>query len=137
MFTKSIRLSGVLAVATGVATWAQPIGIYENFGFVDASKELPIDAESFANYGTFDVFSTLPFDTQNTLNFTNRGIMNGSVGFSFQHIAENGDRGPARNFVNARGGEITAAPPVFESEPSFLLVEAENIINQGRLNVGA
>ena len=49
MFTKSIRLSGVLAVATGVATWAQPIGIYENFGFVDASKELPIDAESFAN----------------------------------------------------------------------------------------
>ena len=137
MFTKSIRLSGVLAVATGVATWAQPIGIYENFGFVDASKELPIDAESFANYGTFDVFSTLPFDTQNTLNFTNRGIMNGSVGFSFQHIAENGDRGPAQNFVNARGGEITAAPPVFESEPSFLLVEAENIINQGRLNVGA
>ena len=137
MFNKSLRLSGLVALAATSAAWAQPTELYENFGFVDASSELPIDAASFANYGSFSVFSTLPFDTQNTLNFTNRGLMDGIVGFNFQHINDAGDRGPALNFVNERGGEITAGPPGLESEPSYLLIEAENIINQGRLNVGA
>jgi hypothetical protein len=137
MFIKSLRLSGLLAVAATCSAQAQPLALYENFGLVDATSELPIDAESFANYGSFSVFSTLPFDTQNTLNFTNRGLMAGSVGFNFQHIASDGKRGPAMNFVNERGGEILAGPPGQESDPSYLLIEAENVINQGRLSVGA
>ena len=126
-----------MAVTLATSVLAQPLAIYENFGLVDAGTELPIDAESFANYGSFSVSSTLPFDTQNTLNFTNRGLMAGSVGFNFQHISSEGDRGPANNFVNERGGEIIASPPFLESEPSYLLIEAENVINQGRLGVGA
>ena len=137
MFIKSLRLSGLLAVSATFGAWAQPLAIYENYGLIDAGAELPIDAESFANYGSFSVFSELPFDTQNTLNFTNRGLMSGSVGFNFQHIASEGVRGPAKNFVNERGGEILASPPFLESGPSYLLIEAENVINQGRLGVGA
>ncbi len=126
----------MVAVAS-VTAWAQPAELFENFGIIDVTSEVPIDAESFANYGSFSVSSSLPFDTQSTLNFTNRGLMQGSVGFNFQHIAADGTRGPAANFVNERGGEINAEPPFFESDPSLLLIEAENVINQGRLNVGA
>ena len=137
MSKKSLRLSSLIAAATCSVAVAQPLALYENFGFVDATAEVPIDAEAFANYGSFDVVSPLPFDTQNTLNFTNRGVMNGTVGFNFQHIDSAGLRGPAENFVNARGAEINAVPAGFESDPSFLLIEAENVINQGRLNIGA
>ncbi len=137
MFKHSLRLSGLIAVTVSATAWAQPTELYENFGLIDVTSEVPIDAESFANYGSFNVFSSLPFDTQNTLNFTNRGIMSGSVGFNFQHINDAGDRGPAANFVNERGGEINATPGFTEASPSFLLIEAENVVNQGRLNVGA
>ena len=137
MFKKLSPLSVLIAATSTLSSWAQPMELYENFGFINAAEELPIDALSFANYGSIEVASSLPFDTQNTLNFTNRGLMQGSVGFNFQHISSTGVRGPAKNFVNDRGAAIFANPPLLESDPAFLLIEAERVVNHGRLNVGA
>lgn len=141
---KSAGIIGLLLIAPLPVSIAQPIAepqtidLFENFGFFNATNHLPIDAVSFANYGRFVVEdSLLPFDMQNVLNFTNRGIMTSSIGFDFKHITPDGARSPAKNFVNARSSEIVATPVGLESDPSYLLIDAENIINQGRLSVGA
>ncbi|MCS1408929.1 MAG: hypothetical protein M2R45_02107 [Verrucomicrobia subdivision 3 bacterium] len=134
MVKKSLLLSGLLSYSGALNVSAQVTELFENFNTVNAGFELPINAISFANYGSFTVSSILPYDTLNTLNFTNRGVMNGSVGFNFQHIASNGTRGPANNFVNSRGAEIIVAGA--ETSPAFLLIEAENVINHGRFQVG-
>ncbi len=135
MVKKSLLLSGLI-VGLGCSNLkAQPLAIYENFGTIDVSSELPIDAEAFANYGSFDVFSILPFSTLNTLNFTNRGLMRGTVGFDFRHVAPDGRRGPAETFVNEGGSEIIVGS-LIEDDPAFLLIEAERIINNGSVRVG-
>ena len=115
---------------------AQPENLYENYGFVDQGSELPINARAFANYGSFTVFGALPFDTQNTLNFTNTGVMNGSVGFRFDQVADNGRRSKADHFYNASGAEINSSSLFFEDDPSFLIVSATNVVNKGLLTVG-
>jgi len=115
---------------------AQPENLYENYGFVDQGSELPINARAFANYGSFTVFGALPFDTQNTLNFTNTGVMNGSVGFRFDQVADNGKRSKAEHFYNASGAEINSSSLFFEDDPSFLMVSATNVVNKGLLTVG-
>jgi hypothetical protein len=114
---------------------AQPDDLYENYGFIDQGSEVPINAKAFANYGSFTVFGLLPFDTQNTLNFTNTGIMNGSIGFRFDHVRDNGLRFKADNFVNASGAEINASG-FSESQPSFLTISATNFVNKGLLTAG-
>ena len=116
---------------------AQPDELYENYGFIDQGSEVPINAKAFANYGSFTVFGALPFDTQNTLNFTNTGVMNGGIGFRFDHVADNGRRSLANNFLNAAGAEINATSVGFgEDAPSFLTISASNVVNKGLLTVG-
>ena len=116
---------------------AQTDELYENYGFIDQGSEVPINAKGFANYGSFTVFGLLPFDTQNTLNFTNTGIMNGAIGFRFDHVADNGRRSMADNFYNAAGAEIIASPIGFtEDSPSILSINATNVVNKGLLTVG-
>ncbi len=114
------------------------------------TSAIPIDATSFFNLGTFDLSTPTPYDTQNTLNFTNRGTMLGSVGFRFDNTTENFRR-PAANFVNS--GNITASDFNFffgsgflnggglgffnSSQGSFVLVAATNIDNRnGTIAVG-
>lgn len=125
--------------------------IYENFGFNDFGANPPqIDALAFANYGFFGVGTLLPYDFQNTLNFTNKGDMQGSVGFEFNLASSLGPRRPSANFVNGRGATITSIDPgivgfiigggggtVFNIIPSFLLVNATNVVHEGLLSVGA
>src|SRR5438309_10627198 len=109
-----------------------------------------IDAINFINNGSFDFSlnpTLLPFDTSNTQNFTNNGTMFGSVGFLFDNSpAESGTRRPAANFRNRLTGTITAGDgvvivdPTFGAlrlTPSFLLVSATNIINEGTLTSGS
>ena len=150
MIKKSLLLSGLLLTAgLDSSLQSQPDPIYLNRGMVDFSDSPVIDALAFANYGSFSVLSgALPFDTMNTLNFTNRGVMSGSVGFNFQHIASNGRRAPALNFVNAASAEIVAESGSFFGSgfitgndltvtPAFLHIAASNVVNHGYLRAAA
>src|SRR5262249_6363786 len=106
-----------------------------------------IDATNFINNGSFNLSTLFPFDTSNTQNFTNNGTMFGSVGFRFDNApATSGVRVPAANFRNRVVGTITAADGVviadstvgsLEITPSFLLVSATNIQNEGTLTAGS
>ena len=149
MTKKSLLLSGLLLTAgLDSSLQSQPDPIYLNRGIIDFSDSPVINALAFANYGSFGVSSGLPFDTMNTLNFTNRGVMSGFVGFNFQHIASNGKRSPALNFVNAASAEIVAESVLFAGggfitgndltiTPAFLQIAASNVINHGYLRSAA
>lgn len=150
MTKKSLLLSGLLLTAgLDSSLQSQPDPIYLNRGMVDFSDSPVINALAFANYGSFSVSSgLLPFDTMNTLNFTNRGVMSGFIGFNFQHIASNGRRSPALNFVNAASSEIVAESDFFLGggfitgndltvAPVFLHIAASNVVNHGYLRADA
>ena len=132
-------LSLALLPRTGLATDQ----FYINNGTVTDSPV--IDAINFINNGTFITATTLPYDTSNTRNFTNNGTMIGSVGFRFDNAPSGaGVRKPAANFVNRLGGTVVGADfgfailgTTFSLSPSYLLVSATNIINEGILGVGA
>jgi hypothetical protein len=101
-----------------------------------------IDATAFYNSGTIEVLTApLPFDFTSTLNFTNRGTMSGSVGFTFDFAGSSGKRLPAANFFNQRGGLIEAYEYFYAISsntyyyPTLIAVEATNIVNEGTLSV--
>lgn len=146
----SLTMAAALALLTrGVAA---PAEIFENFGQIFDPPQ--VDARAFANYGTIDIFTSLPYDFQNTLNFTNYGVMIGTVGFQFDTAASLGDRQRARSFYNAPGATVAAldggittfflipedgsAPIQIGTRPipAYLLVNAETIQNYGLLSVG-
>ncbi len=149
MIKKSLLLSGLLLTAgLDLSLQSQPDPIYLNRGIVEFSDSPVINALAFANYGSFSVRSGLPFDTMNTLNFTNRGVMSSSVGFNFQHIASDGKRSPALNFVNDARAEIVAESIFFGGSgfitgndltvtPAFLQITASNVVNHGYLRAAA
>jgi hypothetical protein len=127
---------------------------YINSGVIAFSNVPPqIDATNFINTGSFSIFtpSLLPFDVSNTLNFTNTGTMVGSVGFRFDTAPNIGPRRLAANFRNRLTGNISAVDgyqglftfidgrPLIEDHdiPSFLVISATNIINEGLLSAGA
>lgn len=129
---------------------ADPIPLYENFGFNDFGNDPPqIDALAFANYGTFQVFTTLPFDFQSTLNFTNRGGMFGNSGFQFDTASSLGARQMANRFYNYPGAQVISSDNglsiliiqgsgvLVSYFPSYLLATATNVVNSGLLSVGA
>lgn len=112
-----------------------------------------VDATNVINNGSL-IFLTnttaLPFDTSNTRNFTNNGTMIGSAGFQFDNRPSVGTRKLAANFQNrnagiiegvdqARGYTTLNGVPLIEEDliPSYVLVSATNIINEGTLSVGA
>ncbi len=144
----SLFLFGLLCISFAANLRTQPAALYENTGIVDFSNPPVVDALAFVNSGSFTISSTLPFDTLNTLHFTNRGSISGSIGFNFQHIAPSGTRSSALNFVNAPGAEIIVESSEFSSfspfllfsdspSPSYLLIAASNVVNSGRLQVSA
>jgi hypothetical protein len=137
---------------------------WENTGFINAATN--IDATIFVNRGSISVStwifnefggSELPFQTTDTLIYTNRvgpgaGRMFGTPGFNFDYLPLGGSHQRAAKFFNGNnavieGGELQALfqlgnfqvnLPVFAPvTPSFVFVNASNIINQGTLKVGA
>jgi hypothetical protein len=103
--------------------------IYEN----DATAVTPtVDAVSFINNGTLDILGiNFPFTTQNTLYYTNRGTINGSI--DFEYI--NGDTGMeawASVIDNDNGAQIL--PPLGGAAIGpYHFLKATNIINRGTI----
>jgi hypothetical protein len=143
-FMKMLRLIWAMAMASGFAAMAAPSPIYENYGVVTNVPQ--VDAVTFVNYGVFSVSSQLPYETQNTLNFTNRGIMQGNPGFRLENVSSTGVRRPANIFFNDLGstirgeesfGVIIGGGGFTFFEQSQVLVDAVTNINRGLLTVGA
>ncbi|MBI3850122.1 MAG: hypothetical protein HY298_07515 [Verrucomicrobia bacterium] len=149
---KRLLLSGLMSlILLPSIAWATD-DTYVNNGNVIFPPQ--IDATNVINNGTFDFrFNTtvLPFDTSNTRNFTNTGNMVGSVGFRFDNSpSSSGTRKLAANFRNRQAGVITAIDGIgilsqvdgqpLNTEflvPSFLLISATNVINEGTVSAGA
>jgi hypothetical protein len=136
--------SALAALCLAALTAGAADVLWSNTGnmFLNEGEAPQIDAISFYNSGVIDMLSTIPFDTQNTLNFTNRGTLRGSVGFQFDLASSTAPRRPAANFVNQRGGTIEAFEylGLIASNtiyyPTYVLVSATNIVNEGTLIVG-
>lgn len=141
----------LLSIRTALAgMWLTTAGafaadsLWSNTGlmFLDMGEAPQIDATNFYNSGTIDLLTLLPFETQNTLNFTNRGVLRGSVGFQFDTVPAGKSRRPAANFVNQRGGNIEAYEyiSVMASNtifyPNYIIISATNIVNEGTMTVG-
>ncbi len=90
-----------------------------------------VDATNFYNAGTWNIFTTLRYTTAHTLNYTNIGTMNGSVGWEFDwgpSIA--GMRSWSANFVNNSASALI-------NGTDYLWVSATNIVNKGTLLASA
>ncbi len=119
---------------------------YINYGTITTPPQ--IDAFNFVNYGTFSIFTLDPFETSNTRNFTNYGSLTGASGWWFDNSpAASGARRMADSFVNHNGAVVQGldepliifigVPNVAPVSPSYLWVQATNIVSQGLLHVGA
>lgn len=134
----------------GLALLLAPVSIHAtdpsfiNSGVINFPVQ--IDASTFINSGIFTVNSLQPFETSNTRNYTNSGTMSGIPGFFFDNAAENsGPRSMSDSFVNLNSGLVQALdgggqPSVigfFQGvAPSYLWVNATNVVNSGTLSVG-
>lgn len=133
--------------------------IWENRGTINTPPQ--IDATNFVNTGFIDIANSfsggfvnvgtsLPFESSDTFFYTNSGFMASSPGWIFDFAPANtGFRFPADTFVNYNDGIVEsldgAGLIVFNtngvlsaasSSPSYLWVNATNIINKGDLSVG-
>jgi hypothetical protein len=135
----SLTLVPLAGLGAAIASYVNPV-----YGFLTNPQ---IDATNVVNYGQIITGTTDPFDTSDTVNFTNYGIIEGSVGFRFDTApAGSGVRRMMANFVNLNAGLIEAVDPsaaqliapctVGRVDPSYLFVWATNIICQGGLSSG-
>ncbi len=139
-FQSSVFLTGLM-LSPLMALGANSIAIFT--GNITAAPQ--VNATSFYNAGTWNITTTAPFTTANTLNYTNVGTMNGSLGWEFDwgpDIA--GQRSMSASFFNDSRGAITAADgtilnpeSVYNALASYLLISATNIVNKGTLAGGA
>src|SRR5438309_966048 len=149
---KRLFIVPLLALTLARVASAAPALFYVNDGIVNATNPPVVDAINFVNNNEFDVFTAMPYRTASTLNFTNRGIMNGSPGFDFRTFPEStGQPHMAANFYNraagANGGIINCsggfAFTFFNfflgnlSGTSSFIVGATNILNSGSINMDA
>ncbi len=104
-----------------------------------------IDATNFLNTGTWNIAPTVPYETSHTLNYTNRGTMNASVGWEFDYgPTGTGGRGWSANFLNDNSGTILASDGAqaviaayYATILSHVLVSATNLVNKGLINATA
>ncbi len=144
-FALLITLGSVLPLARVHAQ----ADFYINKGNV---TNVQVDARNFVNEGRFAVFSSVPWDPQNTVTFTNRGTISGSVGFRFETVDGGfGLRHQAASFYNAPGARILAddgggilpfssgqfVGALFEAPASFVTINAASVTNRGDVTVGA
>jgi hypothetical protein len=137
-----VALLSTVALSSSAQTTAR----YENFSSVTLPPQ--IDAVEFINHGVFDLTTSLPFDTQNTLYFTNRGQMYGSVGYKFDYSdGGSGLRKTASTFNNRGYIQATEGFGAIGGQLEFLLIgglvlgsyldiDATNVINTGIMGVG-
>lgn len=141
----SASVLGFLCWASAPLAAQTPVDTYVNYGSVTVAPQ--IDAVNFINYGSFGISTAIPFETSDTLNYTNYGSLVGGVGWRFDYAPANaGVRQMAANFVNSNIGLVEADdlpgfliqgfPNLASVTPSYLWVNATNIINQGTLSVG-
>lgn len=144
----NLRFLLPLAAALAVSSVpAQTVPFYINDAVVQAPPGIPpqIDALNFVNNGTFNIqslFSSLPYATANTVNFTNRGTMAGSSGFSFMTQPDFGGAVQANSFYNS--GIIYSGSDSFLT---FLLtgwsalpqtrINARTVLNPGTIRMGS
>lgn len=145
-------LAGFACVHAALATDA----VFRNFGLLTNTPA--IDARGFDNRGTIDLLAPPPsvglwsswytvFDSQNTMFFTNRGIMVGSLGFRFDNLTPTAlgyQHRPASYITNS--GSISAVDTPYAGEydfnvygvpiGSYFLANATNISNPGSISVG-
>jgi hypothetical protein len=107
-----------------------------------------VDATNFYNAGTWNLLdiSFTPYETSHTLNYYNKGSMQGTPGWEFDlGPLANGGRGWSSTFTNDNSGNILALdgplfnPLYFVSGPvgSYVLISATNIVNKGLLSANA
>ena len=140
-----------LAFTAGVS--ADPQATYINAGKVTNPV---VDATNFVNRGQITVSSyDAPWDSQNTVNVTNIGTMEGSVGFKFDYVYNSqglGYRGSLSNFVNTGlieafdGGGLLSffgsassvnASSLFGDDHSSVEIQSDNVRNTGSIIAGA
>jgi hypothetical protein len=134
-----------MTIVLGPSSYATDT-IWTNTGIITVPPA--IDAVTVVNSGLIDIVTDLPFETSNTQNFTNSGTISAQPGWYFNNTPTTiGTRRPMANFVNQSDGLIQGldAPatlfiiglPGGATFPSYLWVEATNIVNRGRITVGA
>ena len=105
-----------------------------NSGIIQAPPQ--IDASNFVNSGEMNFSTSLPFETSDTHNFTNSGTMINTPGWFFDTVAANsGERSLANSFVNGSGALVQSLDGGTIS-PSYLWVNATNVVSKGTLSVG-
>src|SRR6266568_374413 len=107
-----------------------------------------VDATNFYNAGTWNI-STYPsrYETKNTLNYTNKGSMTGTIGWEFDFGSGSSGRNWSANFLNDNGATIVANDSIVGTilgggeelltRESYLWVSATNITSKGLLGAGA
>ena len=108
ILSKSRIALGILASAVQLSRLLAVDTLYQNDGNITTFDTPPqVDATAFVNNGqmTFSLLN-FPFETRNTLNFTNRGIMDVAPGIRFETITHDSKHIPAQTFV-APAGSLT------------------------------
>ena len=115
---------------------ATPVPLYSNSGSVTNPI---VDATSFLNQGYFETTTDVPYETANTLNYTNRGTITGSIGFRFSfhtNFLRRASSFDNEGTIQATDGFLSTG--VFGgTSTSFLYVDSTNIINRGTMGVTA
>lgn len=144
-------LAVMLGVALGGVTARATDALYANYGLVTEPPQ--IDATAFLNAGVMEFSDTyysvgsgvaVPFDTSYTLSYTNRGLMNSSMGWRFEYVTED-NRYPAAVFDNQQtilaqnqGSISYTDESVSEvTSASFLSVNATNVYSQGLIGASS
>jgi hypothetical protein len=148
-------LSSILGLALVQGAAAQTSQFFLNDGILTTPPQ--VDAVNFVNNNTMSLFSLFDlFESANTLNYTNRGLLDSSGGWRFDTFStQSGTRRMASSFVNQVGGVINSGvfglgiviPPfglqlggvggIVLLQPPRFLVSATNIVNRGSIDVDA
>lgn len=145
---KRVFLGGLLSLVLAQWVMAQPALFYVNDGIVQSPPEDPpqVDALTFINNNFFSVnplvYQPRPYYTAHTLNFTNRGTMEGNLGFDLRTYDP--EATPDRQFRWAESfhniGTITVAASTnsysFGSGLGKVIVAATNLYSPGSFLVG-
>jgi hypothetical protein len=142
-------LSGLIALPFA-ARGAQATWDSQAYGSIFNNGNLPqIDATNFVNHGTWNIsVAPFPYGTSDTLNYTNKGVMNATVGWDFDLGPTNVGTGTslrstAGSFFNDNNGIINSSDNRIittsggATYKSYLWVAATNIVNLGTLEAGS
>ncbi len=137
-------LASILAALIGTnPAFAGTSPIYINNSPLTLGQTPPnIDATAFLNRSTFEVFSFLPFTGQNVAFWTNNGVMSGTPGYRFDNESDGSSLKKPRSRRTVKNSKALQRPSqMFLNDGNIsvtesLLVNANNIVNPGRLDGG-